>query len=102
MHDTPTRSLFSRRVRAFSHGCVRLKKPYEFAQAVLGWSASQVKAKVATGKNIRISLKKKFPVHLTYFTAWPDANGNIRYLRDVYGRDTRLNLAFGSSHVAMR
>ena len=35
MHDTPMKKLFSKDLRAFSHGCVRLARPFEFANALL-------------------------------------------------------------------
>ncbi|WP_295813617.1 L,D-transpeptidase family protein, partial [uncultured Nitratireductor sp.] len=35
MHDTPSKSLFQRDTRAFSHGCVRLADPRAMAAAVL-------------------------------------------------------------------
>ncbi len=35
LHDTPAKSLFSREVRAFSHGCIRLADPFNFAYTVL-------------------------------------------------------------------
>ena len=36
MHDTPTRTLFASSKRAFSHGCVRVDNPFQFAVIVLG------------------------------------------------------------------
>ena len=49
MHDTPSKSLFNRDVRAFSHGCVRLQHPREMAAAVLGWSVPQVADRLKEG-----------------------------------------------------
>jgi L,D-transpeptidase YcbB len=49
MHDTPTRNLFANASRAFSHGCVRVQNPREFAQVLLGWNAKQVEQKLAEG-----------------------------------------------------
>ena len=35
LHDTPKKHLFSRNVRAFSHGCMRMSKPLKLAEEVL-------------------------------------------------------------------
>lgn len=35
LHDTPKKHLFSRTLRAFSHGCLRMEKPLEFAEFLL-------------------------------------------------------------------
>ena len=102
MHDTPSKHLFKRRSRAYSHGCVRVYKPRIFAQKILGWSPDQIEQKINSGVNEKYVLPRKIPVYLTYFTAWPDSSGKIRYFSDVYGRDKRLELAFGSTRVALR
>ena len=47
-------------------------------------------------------IKDKIPVHLTYFTAWPDASGRIDYIADVYGRDLSIENAFGLKRLALR
>ncbi|MFO1090372.1 MAG: L,D-transpeptidase family protein [Hyphomicrobiales bacterium] len=102
MHDTPTKALFAKSMRAFSHGCVRVQNPRQFAEVVLGWSADEVDAAIAAGENRAVKLDRPLPVHLTYFTAWPDENGKIRYFADVYGRDALLETALGKSQLAMR
>ena len=35
LHDTPSKSLFQRDYRAFSHGCMRVMDPMAFADALL-------------------------------------------------------------------
>ena len=97
MHDTPARNLFNNKVRAFSYGCIRLKKPMEFAKLILGtegWSPERIEAAIATGENKPIKLKTKIPVYLGYYTAWADADGNVETRNDTYGRDRVLNQAF--------
>lgn len=90
LHDTPSRSLFSRNERAFSHGCVRLHEPMVFADAIFNddarWNSSRLK-KMVGGKESWINLATKIPVHLTYFTAWADEDGAVSYRRDIYGHD---------------
>jgi L,D-transpeptidase YcbB len=102
MHDTPSKPLFNRDSRAFSFGCVRVEDPWGFAEVLLGWERERVASTRATTRNHTVSLERKIPVHIAYFTAWPDENGNIRYHEDVYGRDRLLEQAVGKLTVAMR
>ena len=102
MHDTPSRELFEKDVRAFSHGCVRVQNPREFASVVLGMPPEEVAAKVESKDSQTIRLKQKLPVHITYFTAWPDDAGNIVYYNDIYGRDRALETARTATLVAQR
>jgi murein L,D-transpeptidase YcbB/YkuD len=94
LHDTPSKSLFNREVRAFSHGCIRLGKPFDFAYALLAPQSDDPKAEFArhlnTGRENTLMLDHPVPVHLVYFTAWPDEKGRVGYRRDVYGRDARI------------
>ena len=108
MHDTPSKNLFSDSSRAYSHGCVRVQNPREFAAILLGMSQGEVANNlgqvVKKGKNKTvteafaeshsINLSAKVPVYLTYFTAWADDSGKIQYYDDVYGRDTAMAKAF--------
>ncbi|PKP72657.1 MAG: murein L,D-transpeptidase, partial [Alphaproteobacteria bacterium HGW-Alphaproteobacteria-6] len=105
LHDTPSKSLFGREVRAFSHGCVRLGKPFDFAYTLL---APQVADPVAeferhlrTGRETVVPLVDPVPVHLVYFTAWPDARGRIEYRRDIYGRDARILAAMEAAGLVL-
>jgi murein L,D-transpeptidase YcbB/YkuD len=102
MHDTPHKKLFKEAARAFSHGCVRVEDPRTFAEHVLGWDRQRIDDMIASGENQEIKLENPVPVHLTYFTAWPDDSGAIRYFDDVYGRDQLLERALGTLTVAMQ
>ena len=93
MHDTPAKNLFSETVRAFSHGCVRVQDPQEFASILLGRDRAVIEEEIATGKSQPVTLKQKIPVHLTYFTAWPDSSGKMNYFNDVYERDEAMEKA---------
>jgi murein L,D-transpeptidase YcbB/YkuD len=100
MHDTPTRKLFAEDKRAFSHGCIRVENPRELAVRVLGWTPGEVDAAIDTGANQNFNLDRKIPVHINYFTAWPDRNGKMSYFADSYGRDIRLEKALNTLTVA--
>ena len=90
MHDTPSKSLFKRSKRALSHGCVRLKHPRRMAAAVLGTKISAIKTRLRTGRNNTQKLKQHVPVYVAYFTAWPNAEGDVQFYSDMYGRDKHL------------
>ena len=93
LHDTPSKSLFSRSVRAYSHGCVRVENPMDFADALLKLEPS-LSAETLTasfGDTERwFNLTTKIPVHISYFTLRVDADGTIRSYGDVYGMNQRL------------
>jgi len=90
MHDTPEDQLFAKDVRAFSHGCIRLEKPEEMAQWVLGWTPEQVKNAMESGPDDRtLKLKQKVPVYIVYFTT-VIRDGRLYFGNDLYGRDGPL------------
>jgi murein L,D-transpeptidase YcbB/YkuD len=90
LHDTPNHELFEKDVRAFSHGCIRVEKPDELAQWVLGWPADRVEQAMKDGPNSKgIRLPRKIPVYITYFTAYIN-NGQLYFGNDLYGRDDKL------------
>ena len=90
MHDTPEDQLFEKDVRAFSHGCIRLEKPAEMAQWVLGWTPEQVKQAMESGSDDRhVKLKEKVPVYIVYFTTFM-RDGRLHFGNDLYGRDEAL------------
>lgn len=107
LHDTPAKSLFGKESRAYSHGCIRLHQPFEFAYTLLkpqtGDPVGFFKSKLATGSEQRVNLKQPVPVHIVYRTAYTDAKGgHMQYRRDVYGRDAKIWRALQSEGVALR
>jgi len=93
LHDTPSKSLFARSFRAYSHGCVRVENPMEFADALLKLEPSMnaQTLEAAFGDKERwFNLTTKIPVHISYFTLRVDADGSIRSYGDVYGMNERL------------
>ncbi len=93
-HDTPSKSLFEREQRAFSHGCIRLQKPFELAQYLLRhqpkWTEDSIRNAMDSTKETWVTLPEAVPVFITYFTSYVDNNGNIHFTRDIYGHDARL------------
>ncbi len=100
MHDTPTKNLFNDPVRDFSHGCVRVQNPREFAQVLLGWNKEQVVSGLAIKDTHPVALPQKVPVYLTYFTAWADESGKVQYYNDIYERDTAIAKALNYDPAA--
>lgn len=94
LHDTPSKSLFDKQVRAFSHGCIRLGEPFDFAYALLARQAedprSEFERNLNTGQETVVRLVENVPVHLVYFTAWPTPKGRMTYREDIYERDRKI------------
>jgi murein L,D-transpeptidase YcbB/YkuD len=99
LHDTPQDDLFEKDVRAFSHGCIRLEKPAEFAQWVLGWDAARVQQAMQSGPNdTGVRLPRKLPVYIAYFTSYL-RDGRLHWGNDVYDRDGTLAQAVAPGAV---
>ena len=106
LHDTPAQSLFVKEVRAFSHGCIRLDDPLDFAYALLARQSSDPQATFAAaralGDETQIMLAEPVPVHIDYRTAFTTAAGGIEFRRDIYGRDAMIWAALAQEGVAVR
>ena len=91
MHDTPNRRLFSKEYRALSHGCVRLSEPAKFAAYLLrdqkGWTPERISKAMSKNETATIHLKKHYDVHIEYYTAWVDEDGQVNFREDIYGHD---------------
>jgi murein L,D-transpeptidase YcbB/YkuD len=99
LHDTPNHELFDKDVRAFSHGCIRVEKPAELAQWVLGWDASRVDEAMQQGKdNQAVRLPKKIPVYIIYATTYVK-DGKLYFGNDLYHRDDQLVKAVATGAV---
>jgi murein L,D-transpeptidase YcbB/YkuD len=93
-HDTPSKSLFARDKRAFSHGCIRLSDPFKMAQYLLQdqpeWSDDKIMAAMNAGTEKYVRLKKPVPVVITYYTAWVGEDGQMNFRDDIYEHDEKL------------
>lgn len=103
LHDTPAKRLFKKDERAYSHGCVRVEKPLELAEVLLGLQESDPKGRLdsllSRGRERALNLDQPVPVHLTYRTAWIDETGSPQFRHDVYGRDKRIFSALEAAGV---
>lgn len=98
LHDTPSNHLFDQTDRGFSHGCVRLEKPFELTKYLLKdqkqWTSSAIKEAMVGGEEKYVNLSAKVPVYIVYFTTWIDDNGAIHFRDDVYNHDRDLEKAY--------
>ena len=105
LHDTPSRSLFNRDARAYSHGCVRVQKPMDLAYTLLSLQEDDPKSYfdsiLATRRETQIDLAEPIPVHIVYRTAWFDKDGKINYRADIYGRDKLVFKALTKAGVTI-
>lgn len=95
MHDTVERSLFEQPNRALSHGCIRVRNPMRFAEIMIseGNGVSLEQAAIIASGGGDVQLKKPVPVHMTYFTAVANEDGQVSTFSDLYGYDGRLAAA---------
>ena len=86
-HDTPSRGLFSRQQRAFSHGCIRLHQPFDLAAYLLRnqpeWTNEKIKDAMNSSKEKWVTLDKSVEVFITYFTSWVDEDGLLHFADDI-------------------
>lgn len=102
LHDTPSKSLFGRAERAFSHGCIRVEHPFEFAEILLGadgWTQDRFQEVLDSGEIKTVFLSKPMPVMLLYWTAQVDPGGDVHFYQDIYERDQRIEDGLDSEFV---
>jgi L,D-transpeptidase YcbB len=97
LHDTPAKKLFNEKIRMFSHGCMRVRNPVQLAEVIMnedkGWDKAQVTQLAYDGEpDNEVALDHPIPVHVTYFTAWVEDDGQLKTFADVYGHQKRIIL----------
>jgi len=95
-HDTPDKNLFARDERAFSHGCMRVQNPDQYASVLLNitmpnerYTPERVRSMYGNSE-IDLKFPTPIPVNITYQTAFVDEAGKLQFRRDVYGRDATM------------
>ncbi len=95
LHDTPSKQLFEREARAFSHGCVRVGNAFDLDSILLErraeWPRTRIDAVIKSGRTTTAQLDRAVPIYISYFTAEPDGSGKIHFATDVYERDKNLS-----------
>ncbi|MEP4033995.1 L,D-transpeptidase family protein [Roseibium polysiphoniae] len=93
IHDTPSKTLFDRAQRDFSHGCIRVSDPFALGDVLLsdqGYDRAKLEAIRDAGARKVVKLEEPVQVHLTYLTAWMNKDGSTHFRRDIYDRDEVL------------
>ncbi len=95
-HDTPDKNLFAKEDRAFSHGCMRVQNPDQYAAVLLGitepnahYTPEKIRSMYGQSE-INLKFPTPIPVNLTYQTAFVDDEGSLQFRKDVYGRDANM------------
>ena len=95
-HDTPDKNLFAKETRAYSHGCMRVQNPDQYAATLLGialpkdnYTPEKIRSMYGRGE-ININLPTPIPVNIVYQTAFVDDAGKLEFRKDIYGRDDKM------------
>lgn len=95
-HDTPDKNLFAKEERAFSHGCMRVQNPDQYAANLLsialpkeGYTPEKIKSMYGRSE-LNINFPTPIPVNITYQTAFVDDAGHLQFRKDIYGRDAKV------------
>ena len=98
MHDTQSKYLFKRKVRTYSHGCVRLSKPMlmlnYIAEHYTAITPAELKKQYNSLKTHYVKVRKRLPVHTSYLTTYIDEDGTLLEFNDIYGYDKYHKLNF--------
>jgi len=105
LHDTPSPELFSRSRRTFSHGCVRVENPLEFAARLLedqpDWTRDAIGRAIDSGQTMTVYLTTPVSVFILYWTAEPADDGRARFYEDIYARDAAVLTALDSGFQSL-
>lgn len=106
LHDTPSDHLFGNSKRSFSHGCIRVAEPARLADYLLSdqdeWTRANIESAMRAEEEEKVWLSDAIPVYITYFTAMPEADGELRLLADVYEHDRLMDAALNAETPRVR
>ncbi len=94
LHDTPSKKLFSKNIRAFSHGCVRLQNPDQLAEYIISTYIENqdninIKSLLENGIHKEIEINNPLNIHVRYHTCEADDQNNIYFYKDIYSKDSK-------------
>ena len=107
MHDTPKKKLFKRTIRAFSHGCMRLHNPIEFAKFLIGRDGAmtdeEIEKVLKTNRERGVAFKEPVPIHVEYNTVtFAGDDATPTFLNDIYKYDRRYWRGAVPTHRSIR
>lgn len=95
LHDTDSRRLFKREMRALSHGCIRLEKFIDFARFLVRddsvkYPFDSLKIDLLKDQQKYVYLRHPVPIYVNYFTAEVDTTGKAFFFIDIYRKDEKM------------
>ena len=106
LHGTPAMELFAKSRRDFSHGCIRVERPFELACRLLSglpeWTPEKIQEAMNGEQTLRVALSEPVPLLIVYGTAVVTESGEIHFYRDIYGHDRSLERALGSRFSSLQ
>lgn len=94
LHDTPHQKLFNKSQRAFSSGCIRVERALELVELLLaetpGWDKAAINQALDAGKTRNVTLAKRVPILLAYWTVDAISENRIAFKPDIYARDAAV------------
>ncbi len=90
MHDTPGKALFSKDIRALSHGCIRVQNPEKLADYMVRMvqtDTTDIGRLIEQGVRREINLSTAIPIRISYITCDVDEKGDLYFYKDIYGID---------------
>jgi L,D-transpeptidase YcbB len=103
VHDTQAKKLFNNRVRAYSHGCIRLQNPELLAQMIVSaYSESSrtldIQSTIHKKVYKEIKIERAVPIYIRYYSCTGDSAGNLQFHPDIYALDNEaINEIFGTN-----
>jgi L,D-transpeptidase YcbB len=95
-HDTPDKYLFAKEERAYSHGCMRVQYPDQYASVLLNitepnehYTPEKIRSMYGSSE-VDLKFPTPIPVNITYQTAFVDDSGKLQFRKDLYGRDALM------------
>lgn len=93
LHDTPSKYLFNKDIRAFSHGCIRVQNALKLAEVLLSrdHQVKKVDSFLEPGYPVKYYLHKTAPLKITYLTCgYNNKLQQVLFYNDIYLYDTQL------------
>ncbi len=97
LHDTNSRTLFSKENRWLSHGCIRLDKAKNFAQLICetstyNFNTDSLNRYMEIKSRIKVAIYPEIPIHIRYYSIEADTN-NVNFYPDIYQIDNKMHQA---------